>query len=234
MDRKIILIGKSHSGKDTFATFLETNFGLKRAISCTTRPKRDYEVEGRDYNFITKDQFFEMVNSDQFQEYDNFNSWYYAVTKKEWESSEIHIKTYRGLKKLLEIVDRKELLIIYLEPSITVRKQRIEERNDTHDQIERRWMNDDIDFENLEQWNMPWDLKISMQDTDALHDLMEIILEKGKQKWLPPTPMINFDGVTITFKDRYEDDQLKSVGKWMIDWTSHWLKTRTDDQINKN
>jgi len=58
----IALFGQSGSGKDTLAKCL-----IKKAtnthviISCTTRPKRDYEQDGIDYHFLTNEEFAEKV-----------------------------------------------------------------------------------------------------------------------------------------------------------------------------
>lgn len=48
MSRKIIvcLIGKSAAGKDSIALLLSRRPGWHNVVSCTTRPKREKEIEG--------------------------------------------------------------------------------------------------------------------------------------------------------------------------------------------
>ena len=53
MNKKIILVGKSQSGKTYFAEELE-KLGLHKAVTTTTRPMRGYEINGTHYNFISK------------------------------------------------------------------------------------------------------------------------------------------------------------------------------------
>ena len=53
---KIILCGKSGSGKDHMRKKLESR-GYIYGISYTTRPARACEINGKDYFFINKDSF---------------------------------------------------------------------------------------------------------------------------------------------------------------------------------
>lgn len=58
----IALYGKSGSGKDTIQKWVVSHMPeIHGIISCTTRPKRDYEIEGKDYYFLTNEQFAEKV-----------------------------------------------------------------------------------------------------------------------------------------------------------------------------
>ena len=52
---KIIAIaGKSGAGKDSIlSSAIKLNPQLNPIISCTTRPKRDNETEGKDYHYLT-------------------------------------------------------------------------------------------------------------------------------------------------------------------------------------
>lgn len=46
----IILVGKSCSGKDTVVKEL-TKMGYNKIVTCTTRPPRPGEINGREYHF---------------------------------------------------------------------------------------------------------------------------------------------------------------------------------------
>lgn len=55
MKTKILcIIGKSGSGKDTFANFLQAESNHHLVVSNTTRPIRGCEVNGREHNFMTQ------------------------------------------------------------------------------------------------------------------------------------------------------------------------------------
>ena len=51
----IALVGASATGKSTVERILQEEYGFHRCISMTTRPKRDYEIDGEDYYFTTKE-----------------------------------------------------------------------------------------------------------------------------------------------------------------------------------
>ena len=52
----ICLVGKTGTGKDTIAKFLYETFGIESICSYTTRPKRDYEINGVEHYFIDKEK----------------------------------------------------------------------------------------------------------------------------------------------------------------------------------
>lgn len=51
--RIIAIIGEAGSGKDTFANMLSDYTGYPMLVSCTTRPMRPGEVNGREHIFIS-------------------------------------------------------------------------------------------------------------------------------------------------------------------------------------
>ncbi len=79
-----IISGPSGAGKTTIAQkILEDVENIERSISCTTRAKRDNEVEGRDYRFVTERAFKIRIKKKTFLEWalvlDNF----YGTLKKD-------------------------------------------------------------------------------------------------------------------------------------------------------
>lgn len=51
-----IIAGRTATGKDTIAKYLEDNYGIKPIVSYATRPMRAGEVNGREHKFITADE----------------------------------------------------------------------------------------------------------------------------------------------------------------------------------
>lgn len=73
----IVISGPSGAGKGTLCkALLERNRDIKMSVSCTTREPREREVHGKNYFFIMRDEFKNMMEHNQFLEYaevyDNF------------------------------------------------------------------------------------------------------------------------------------------------------------------
>lgn len=88
--RKIVVIcGFSASGKDTVSKLLSSIYNMKEIVTTTSRPIRDNEKDGVDYNFVTKQQFLESIARDEFVEWRSYNTllngekdiWYYGAKK---------------------------------------------------------------------------------------------------------------------------------------------------------
>ena len=65
----IIISGPSGAGKGTIVKELLKDSNINLSISMTTRAKRESEVEGKDYFFVTKEHFLEEMKHDNFLEY---------------------------------------------------------------------------------------------------------------------------------------------------------------------
>jgi guanylate kinase len=83
----IIFSAPSGAGKTTIVRhLLGINLGLEFSISATSRSIRGNEVDGRDYYFITADEFKRKVNNDEFLECEEvYPGVYYGTLKSEVE-----------------------------------------------------------------------------------------------------------------------------------------------------
>lgn len=145
--RRIILVGKGGSGKDYARKILEEK-GFRYCISHTTRPPREGEINGKDYNFISIDSAaHHYIPKGLFYEYVIFNNWIYGTTIEEFEKSNLFIMTPSGIAKL-KPEDRNESFIVYFDIDLPTRRKRLSERRDADD-VERRLKADESDFENF-------------------------------------------------------------------------------------
>jgi len=171
---RIILVGKGAAGKDHARKML-TNFGLTYDPSYTTRPARDNEDNGIDYNFISEEDFQGMDYLHEWYEFVKFNSWYYGTTNEQfYGGSDIFIMTPHGVS-LIKPEDRKESLVIYFDIDATIRAQRMSERKGNADSIHRRLSADEKDFKDY----IDFDIKI----TDSRFvdmDIYDIVPEAWK------------------------------------------------------
>lgn len=66
----IVISGPSGVGKDAVIKKLrEAREGLHFVVTATSRPKREGEVDGKDYYFVTKEDFLSMVHRNELLEY---------------------------------------------------------------------------------------------------------------------------------------------------------------------
>lgn len=154
MNSKIIICGPAASGKDTLKKRLSDR-GFNCSVSCTTRPSREGEIDGKDYHFLSEDEFKKQIEENAFLEWDNFNNWYYGTHKERFNDSQVFIMTKSGIDTLTK-EQRKISFVIYLDIPEEIRIKRLKERNDADDPY-RRLEADKKDFKNFKNY----DLKIT-------------------------------------------------------------------------
>jgi guanylate kinase len=83
----IVFSAPSGSGKSTLINYLLTQVeGLSFSISCTSRAPRGQEQHGREYYFLTPEEFRERIARDEFLEYEEvYADKFYGTLKSEVE-----------------------------------------------------------------------------------------------------------------------------------------------------
>ncbi len=93
------MCGPSGVGKSTIVRrFLAEDRESTFSVSCTTRAKREGEVEGKDYHFVDRATFEEMVEKDEFIEWERVHGRLYGTPKKPLADS-----LAKGVDVLLDI-----------------------------------------------------------------------------------------------------------------------------------
>jgi len=175
---KVILLGKSGSGKDYLMRKLVEK-ELKGCLKMTTRPQRKFEKQGVTYNFVSDNQFTELIKENKFLVYQTFNvtpegrdpeTWHYGVTFEEFNESQVFIMTPGEFSNIDEDT-RKKCFVVYLDIDRSIRESRLFRREDNNDSIKRRLDADDIDFQSY----IDYDLRITDPDFTAedVYDLMD-------------------------------------------------------------
>ena len=137
----IVLSGASASGKTEAAKMLMSKYGITKAITTTTRSMRHNEKNGRDYFFVTKQRFEEMIKEDLFVEHTLYNGNYYGSTKDQIADNRSVVIDLEGLKSYSKLND-KRIVTFYLSTSEEVRYKRMLERGDNKIDAEKRLEND--------------------------------------------------------------------------------------------
>jgi guanylate kinase len=84
-DKKLIFVftGPDGSGRKTVAQRVGALCDIQRVLSYTTRPSRLYEKDGLDYHFITREQFIEAEQNNEFIETLELEDVLYGIKSKE-------------------------------------------------------------------------------------------------------------------------------------------------------
>ena len=155
-NEKIIIVGGSGSGKDFLLKGLIAK-GERYSPKITTRPSREGEINGLDYDFITENIFNVLYDNDQIKTCQKFNVnnqiWYYAISKENFNNNNLFIMTPYELSFLTE-KERKGCFVVYLSINENIRKKRILKRNDNNDSVNRRLESDRIDFMDFTDYDM--------------------------------------------------------------------------------
>lgn len=79
----IVFAGASGVGKGTMMKrILKENKNCRLSVSATTRAPREGEQNGREYYFVTRDEFKELIAQDGFLEYAEYVGNFYGTPKK--------------------------------------------------------------------------------------------------------------------------------------------------------
>lgn len=141
----VVYSGFSGVGKGTvMKEMLKREESFRLSVSATTREPRPGEVDGREYYFLTKEKFLEMIEKDEFLEYAQYADNYYGTPKKAVEDMLnegynvfLEIEVQGGLQIMEKCPDCLSIFIV--PPSLEVLEQRLRGRGtETEEVIEKR------------------------------------------------------------------------------------------------
>lgn len=157
----IVFSAPSGAGKSSLIkNIIEKSTGdIELSISATTRPPRNGEEHGRDYFFISDEEFNELRRSDSFIEHANVHGYQYGTLK-----SFVDEKIQNGISIILDIdvqgfnlirnAIEHNLSIFIIPPSIKELRKRLTSRGlDSSDVIEKRLLNAKTELKYAEQYD---------------------------------------------------------------------------------
>ena len=176
----VIVSSPSGAGKTTLTKRLLTEFKgqLEFSVSYTTRPMRTGEVDGRDYHFITRDQFEEMVRNHEFAEHAFVHDNRYGTAQKPIEAALaaghdiIFDVDWYGGAALAAIWPQDSLKIFILPPDVATLEARLRQRaTDAPEVIERRVRKAHDELEHFDEYQH----LIVNDDVDRAYNLLRAI-----------------------------------------------------------
>lgn len=149
----IVLVGKTCSGKNALKKILVKKYNYKSIVTVTSRPPRKGEVDGKDYYFVTKDEFLKLINMGIFAEYTSYNvangdTWYYGSMQKDYTENGVIILNPSGLRQVKEKGIPHKSFYIYSYDDVILKRAKL--RGDDAKEMLRRIKSDKEDFKNLE------------------------------------------------------------------------------------
>lgn len=180
MEGKLLVIsGLSAAGKGTIAKELVNRYdGFVLSISATTREKRGNEIEGKDYFFISKDKFEEMIKNNEFLEYAKYVNNYYGTPKKyvkdmiEKGKNVILEIEMQGALQVKKIYDKAILVFFLPKDAKTQRERLISRKRETIEQIEERIKQAILDAEYAIHYDY---VLVNENIDDSINDMQEIV-----------------------------------------------------------
>ena len=149
----IILTGQSGCGKSTIANKLVKNH-FKHVVTNTTRPPREGEVDGVDYNFIGEYDFHSLISDNVMIEWRKYNTalgtWYYGSDARNInldKNDYVIILTLDGAESYIKYFGAENCIVFYIDCPKYIREKRAKERGSfNREEWERRLVTDKADF----------------------------------------------------------------------------------------
>ena len=187
MQGKVIIVSApSGAGKTSIVRhLLEQVPDLKFSISATTRPKRDYEIDGKDYYFLTPEQFKERLANDEFLEWQEvYTDQFYGSLKSEveriWSNGQAVIFDVEVLGGLnIKKFYGDEALSVFIEPpTMEELENRLKNRGtETEESLKKRIDKAEYELSFARQFDkivLNDDLKTAQQEMiDLVRDFLE-------------------------------------------------------------
>ncbi|HLP17711.1 MAG TPA: guanylate kinase [Bacteroidota bacterium] len=147
-----VIAAPSGGGKTSIVkALLERHPEFQFSVSATTRPMRPGETDGKDYFFLARARFQELIAQGELVEYEELYGNYYGTLKSETDralthgSSMIFDVDVRGALSIKHMYGPQAVLIFIAPPSITVLEERLRNRRTEDEETLRRRM---------ERWEM--------------------------------------------------------------------------------
>lgn len=161
MGKLVVLMGKSASGKDTIYNILKADESLKlqQLVPYTTRPKRDGEVEGETYHFVTEEEFGHLLDAGRVIEHRSYDTvyglWRYFTAEDDAfdleHNSYLLIGTLEAYVSIVEHFGEDKVIpvMVTLDDGLRLERALEREKEQTHPKYEelcRRFLADSADY----------------------------------------------------------------------------------------
>ncbi len=153
----IVISAPSGTGKTMLCERLLDEFHtMIYSISCTTRPSRKSEINGRDYVFLTESEFSRRIEAGDFLEYASVHGYWYGTLRQDVEKvlsdgldvlMDIDIQGAKSIRNIISksqgsILHKAFVDVFIVPPDMDELKKRIEQRKEDSAKVIRRRLKD--------------------------------------------------------------------------------------------
>lgn len=177
----VALAAPSGGGKSTLCDMLLKKYSeLTLSISFTTRPPRGAEKNGVEYNFASRAEFEQLIQTKQLVEWAEVHGNYYGTSRtfldRQCEQGKVVILDIdvQGVRSLKKIYGERCLAIFLLPPDMQVLEQRLRKRStETEEKIQQRLKAAESEIRSASEF----DAQIVNEDLQATFEKLCTILE---------------------------------------------------------
>lgn len=177
----IAIVAPSGAGKTTIAQRLLDDLPrLKFSVSATTRAPRENEVHGKDYYFLTDEEFKQKIDDEQFLEWEFYSGNRYGTLRSEVDKLvesgyfpllDIEVK---GALNVQKIYNSDAISIFIRPPSLDELKKRLDKRgSETNNSLEKRLERAELELEYADHF----DYSIVNDDLETAYAEVKKIIE---------------------------------------------------------
>lgn len=184
----IAICGKSASGKDTFLQHIlkSAKSEINEIISFTTRPIRDSEINGKNYYFISREEFIQKIDSKEMLEFTIYNDWFYGTALDSLKTDQINVGVFNrcGVEVLMQHPD----IDVYIVEMLAGDKERMlrslhREQHPNVSEIARRFLADEKEWADFRGANFILaNGNETCKDKD-FEEMVDLILHLASGRW---------------------------------------------------
>ena len=182
-----VIEAPSGTGKTTvIKKLLEQDKNLKFSVSVTTRARRENEIDGVDYHYVSNEEYDKLLQEDAF--YECVDSQYgsrYGTLRSEVDGflnvgqDVVFDMDWVGLRQMKEKAPKDVVSIYMLPPSIKVLRERLENRGTDSAEIINKRMN--LVLEKMQHW-VEYDYVVLCIDADQAAAAIHRIFSAERKK----------------------------------------------------
>ena len=191
-----ILSSPSGAGKPTISRMLlERDPEIKLSVSATTRPMREGEVDGKDYHFVSREQFDQMVENSEFLEWATVFSNSYGTPKAQVKAGLREGQDYlfdidwQGTQQLYQKMETDVVRVFILPPSLEELQRRLTGRGTDSAEVIKARM--DRARAEISHWD-GYDYVVVNDDVESCYAQVCEILHAERMRRARQTGLIGF------------------------------------------